>query len=284
MVAVDFQTIRLTDIVEFPTELGTRCLLLLEMGLSAYWNTEEELLAALTESSLDPSSLDVCLKSSRCRGFFDTFMQGDTPFKDRDPIRLLEHNGRYWALEGKHRVCLAKRAGIQTLDALVYQMPTDTESLLSDEGEPGRYQFSFSLKENFTGQVEAQGTIAYLWIKYPPGMPPGKIGLQGIWLDISKDTGGALRTVFQGLQYRVSVKKEHQKRSLFNQNWQKLFATIEVEVFIQADHLKTKIWLTGWQAGRPPQLNTLPFWSMYRRGCWRQKDFEQISRLLPILS
>lgn len=63
-------TVRVEDIAEFPTELGGRCLLLQDLGLNPYSDTEEVLLEALTESAGRPGSLHICLASSRCRKFY----------------------------------------------------------------------------------------------------------------------------------------------------------------------------------------------------------------------
>jgi len=41
---MEFHVVKVSDIVEFPTKLGNRCLLLSKLGFNAYWNTEEEIL------------------------------------------------------------------------------------------------------------------------------------------------------------------------------------------------------------------------------------------------
>jgi hypothetical protein len=92
----ELRTVKVADIAEFPTELGSRCLLLQQFGLSPYRNTEEELLETLTETAAQPVLLDICLQSSRCQKFYRAFPKGCTPFSETDPIRLLEFGGRYW--------------------------------------------------------------------------------------------------------------------------------------------------------------------------------------------
>ncbi|MEZ0535976.1 hypothetical protein ACAG39_01865 [Caldicellulosiruptoraceae bacterium PP1] len=47
------KAINVSDIVEFPTELGNRCLLLTELGLNPYIHTEEEILEALEKTAND---------------------------------------------------------------------------------------------------------------------------------------------------------------------------------------------------------------------------------------
>lgn len=276
---MEFKTVRVADIAEFPTELGNRCLLLLELGLNAYRNTEEELLDALTESALNPACLEICLKSSRCRGFFEAFEKGRTPFRERDPIRLLEYGGRHWAAEGKHRVCLAKRSGVETLEAVVHHLAEDTESLLPHEGEPGRYRFSFVLSLTPRGRLEAKGTMICLWAEGPPNMISGKFSFQGAWLDISRDTGGSLVEVFPGLQYRVLVQKGH-KASLFRR---RPATAVEAEVLIGADHPRAKIWLAEAPAGDILRLDASSFRTVYRRGCWRRRNLRQMCRMLPVV-
>jgi len=231
------------DIAEIPTELGNKCLLLQELGFNAYRNTEEELFEALTESAQRPECLEICLKSSRCQKFLSAFEEGRTPFSERDPIRLLEHGGRYWVAEGKHRVCLAKRAGVESLEALVCHLKEDTESLLPREGEPGRYQFRSSF--NFGSLDGARGTMAYLWAHGHPDAVPRMFNFRGAWLDVSQDTEGSPVELFPGLQYRVLIRREHEKKGFFRRREQ---LVVEAEVLIES-HPKTKIWLLE----MPPQ-------------------------------
>lgn len=86
--------VNVSDIMEYPTEMGSRCLLLQHFGLDVYWNTEEEILDALTNSAGDPECLDICLKTSRCQAFWKQYQKGLTPFAESDPIRLLEYDGK----------------------------------------------------------------------------------------------------------------------------------------------------------------------------------------------
>lgn len=116
----EYRIVNVADIAEFPTRLGSRCLLLKKLGLDAYFTTEEELLEALTESAGNSELLRICMESSRCSVFWEKFREGTTPFTEYDPIYLNEYNGRYWVVEEKHRVCLAKRAGIEKIEAFVY--------------------------------------------------------------------------------------------------------------------------------------------------------------------
>lgn len=271
-------TVKVQDITEFPTELGTRCLLLQELGLNPYSETEEVLLEALTESAGRPSSLDICLGSSRCRKFFQVFQEGLTPFADRDPIRLLEYGGKYWAVEGKHRVCLAKRSGVEALEAEVYHLAEDSMPLLPPVGEPGRFSFRFSCIFGPRGAEEVSGETALLWVKHP-GLLLGTFGF-GHWVQLGpgRNTAGEWEEVLPGVHYRVSVEKKLERQAFFRR---REVLTVESEVEIAPEHPKTKIWLLGlpakglmglaaWNSG-PPRLTTV-----YRRGCWRKHHARQL--------
>ncbi len=270
--------VRVADIAEFPTELGNRCLLLRELGLNAYRNTEEEVSEALIESARRPECLEICLKSSRCQEFLAAFEEGRTPFSERDPIRLLEHGGRYWATEGKHRVCLAKRAGVESLEALVYHLEEDTESLLPHEGEPGRYWFRSSF--SFGSLKDARGTMAYLWVHSPPDAVTGRFDFRGAWLDVSQETEGSPVELFPGLRYQVLIRREYEKKGFFRRQER---LVIESEVLIERDHPKTKVWLLEVPAAEVFARSAPSFRTVYRRGRWRRGHFLQLSRLWPIV-
>jgi len=266
--------IRVSDIVEYPTELGNGCSLLQRKGLHPYGNTEEELLEVLTESAAMPSSLELCLESSRCRKFYDLYNEGHTPFSEKDPIRLLEYQGRYWASEGKHRVCMAKRLGVEKIDAHVYHSKKDIESLLPYEGEPGHFVFSYSFILGSRKPEDIKGTAGYLWADSPHGLTPGRFSFRGGWLNVSNDTEGELLELFPGLQYRVSVTIEKvgfwKRREKFS---------VEAEVVIRADHPKTKIWLLDVPAKELPGFlftGELSLRTVYRFGCWRMKHLSQL--------
>ena len=269
--------VKVADIMEYPTELGNKCSLLREFGLNAYWNTEEQLFEAITESATQPNSLEFCLKSSRCRKFYEIYGEGRTPFSERDPIRLLEYGGRYWASEGKHRVCMAKRAGVESLEALVYHLAEDTETILPHEGEHGHFHFSYSFLLGTRKQEEVRGTAGYLWVTIPPGFHHSRFGFRGGWLNVSLDTEGELRELFSGLQYSVSVKKELERVSFFRRMER---FTVESEVIISPNHPKVKIWLLEIPAKELPGFcykGTLSLHTLYRAGCWRMSHLKQLS-------
>lgn len=270
-------SIEVADIAEFPTELGSRCLLLRELGLNAYRNTEEELFEAVTGSAQCSEYLKICLQDSRCRAFWERFRHGVTPFSERDPVRLLGYQGRYRVSEGKHRVCLAKRAGVKTLKAYVWSLPEDTESLLSPEGTPGRYHFRYLLDPGC--RSAASGEAAGLWVASPPGVPPGRFDFSPALLDVRQDTDGEFVPLFAGLSYRVSVTGITRRTGLFGY---RKFISVESEIIIEPTHRKTKIWLFSIPAGealsmRPAGCTHLK--TVYRFGCWRRRHFKLLSRI-----
>lgn len=174
------------DIAEYPTELGNRCLLLRESGLDPYWHTEEEIMVALMESTGKPECLHICQKSSRCSAFCEQYQKGVTPFIERDPICLLEYGGRYWASEGKHRVCLAKRAGIESIEAYVYSMVKDSYTPLPPIGTPGVYKF----RVVYNKRRRAYGEVAVLWIGGVAGVPPSRFTFSPAFLDAAHSSDG----------------------------------------------------------------------------------------------
>ncbi len=272
----ELHTVRVKNIVEFPTELGNKCLLLQELGLNAYWNTEEELLEVLSSSASNPKMLEICLSYSPCRRFWEEFKQGRTPFVKNDPIRLTKYGDRYWVSEGKHRVCLAKRAKVESLEALVYCVQKDTMSLLPPEGEPGRFCFSYSVAER-----KFQGTIVYLQVHVPNGLFEFSLtGLHSFWLDIVAGTSDTFVNIVPGVEYRISSTKRRIKTGLFRH--QKVL-TVESEVIISPEHPKTKVWLLQAPASEVFNFNSPSFRTVYRRGCWRQGHLLNLSRLLPNL-
>jgi len=270
------RVVRVADIVEFPTALGSRCALLRELGLSAYRDTEEELLDALTRSAEDPRWLEVCLTDSRCRAFWDVFQQGRTPFAEFDPVRLHEHGGRYWVVEGKHRVCLAKRAGVKELEAVVYPLAEDVLSLLPRQGEPGCFRFRFTCQRRGRKVEGARGEVAFLWVE-DPELSESFAGGQ-VWLTASQDTGGRFREVVPGLRYRVSVAR---KRLCWRPFCSREEIAVDAEVVVAEGHRRTKIWLMTVRAAEVPGLGAgfagpPAFETVYRFGCWRRGHLRQL--------
>lgn len=274
----EFRIVNVSDIVEYPTELGNRCLLLRQMGLNPYFNTEEEIMDALTESAEHPEHLETCLKYSRCQAFWNSFKEGKTPFVDRDPIQLDEYGGRYWVVEGKHRVCLAKRAGVKSLQAYVWHLPEDSESLVPNEGKPGHYRFLYTYP--LGRATEAKGDAAILWVKNPTGaIMPRWFGHHPVLLGMLQDTKGEYVSPFPGFSYCINAAWMTRKAGIFRKQE---FLSVETEIKIEEDHQKTKIWLITIPAREAFSLHPaglLPLKTIYRFGCWRKHHAKLLSSI-----
>lgn len=258
----ELMTVKVSEITEYPTNLGSRCMLLASLGLDAYWDSEEDLLKALTKSAADPNCLKICTQSSRCRAFWEVYQRGETPFLQKDPIRLSEYAGHYWVSEGKHRVCMAKRAGVETIEAYVYHLAFNAYTLLQPEGEPGKYLFKYS----FCGE-DLQGEIAVLWVEPPHGEPPSVFSFFPTMLDRKCNTDGAEIELFPGLSYNVRCTK---KKIGFLKR--RILTEVETEVCINSYHANTRIWLLKGNANDLCRLNLLPLSALntvFRCGCWR---------------
>lgn len=268
------QTVRVADITEYPTELGNRCLLLREKGLEPYWHTEEEIMDALMESAGKPECLHICQKSSRCSAFYERFEQGVTPFIERDPICLLEYGGRYWASEGKHRICLAKRAGIERIEAYVYPMAKDSFTLLPPVGTPGVYNFL----AKYDKKRRAYGEVAVLWIGGTVGVPPSRVTVSPAFLDAAHATYGNTAQILPGLSYCVSFTEE--RPGLLRRRGD---IHAEATVTIELSHRNTRIWLLSVPAGMavPPRQDDRRAaisqgTTIYRTGCWRNRHLTTV--------
>ncbi len=265
------KTVNVKDIAEFPTALGSRCALLYQLGFDAYINSEEELLEVLTESAKHPEQLQLCLRDSRCRAFWEGFKAGRTPYADLDPIRLKEYGGRYWAVEGKHRVCLAKRAGIETIEAMVRHLRGDSMTLLSPEGQPGRFSFRATFTASLGRLKRVEGSVGFLWVEQPNFCEDEPF--TRAWLDASLDTRGKWVDVLPGVRYRIAIGRKH--KGWLYWPW-KQKSVMESEVEIRPDHAKAKIWLLQVPVADVFKAAPLPFVTLYRYGCWRRHHFEEL--------
>jgi hypothetical protein len=288
----ELRKVQLSDIQEYSTRLGSRCVLLRELGLSAYRDSEEALKLTLEKSAEDISSLEICKKSSRCSAFWDAFQRGETPFLEKDKILLLEHNGKFLVEEGKHRACMAKRAGVETISAYIWPSYEDF-TMLPPVGEAGIYHFYYccNRKKPYMQHGEAFG----LWVKTPHGTPPSRFDYRPTlinnifeadseWINImeslSKRSSSIETTdwigIMDGLSYKISVAGAADK--LFGRN---KYNYIKVEVHIEPNEA-AKIWLFETEIGRMPQdirmaykMPLRKYKTLYRRGCFRAYDLEE---------
>lgn len=277
----NIKVINVSDIPEFPTDLGSRCLLLTKLGLNPYFNTEEEILEALEMTAAAPKYLEICLKSSRCQGFYEQFKEGKTPFFEQDNIRVAEYRGRYWVTEGKHRVCMAKRLGVEKIQAVVTQLKEDIYSRLPCTGQPGRYKFHFIMEDD-RQKCKCKGEIALLWV--------GKLKQECIYIDPHLpaplhwmyDTDGKWFELTDGVKVKVQTASREVK-GLFSTS--KIIKEIKSEVVISPGHRKTRIWLFSVKPKDKHSnvfttpLDKLELKTLYRFGCWRKKHENRISRI-----
>lgn len=276
----EFRTVRVGDIAELPWKLGDRCLLLWELGLNPYRNTEEELCEVLEKTLRRRDILEICFRYSSCRAFYEAFVEGRTPFAERDPILFCEYEEKYWVVEGKHRVCLAIRAGVGSLEARVRRMRDDSMLLLPPEGGPGCFRFACTYPAKPGGRESARGTVGYLWAGPPAGEFLGWSSFRwGDWLDDSSDTGGEWVELLPGLRYRVSVNRE--KAGFFRRAER---FQVEAEVVVVPGHKKTKIWLLEMPVSEAPIFRRTAccprsFRTLYRCGRWRRGHLYDLSRL-----
>jgi len=258
--------VKVSDIAEYPTELGSRCKLLEYFGLSAYWDSGEAIAEALLAGAQDPGLLDLCKNACRCKAFWGEYQKGATPYYDDDPIKLEEFEGKHWAKEGKHRVCMAMRSGVEFIKARVTKLDSDQLTLLPHYGDTGSFTFRFRYSRR-----RRTGETPVLWVDIPRGADTVDFGFVPVILNEAFDTGGETIEVFEGVSYSVDCKPH----KLFGLS---LGTAVMVRVDINPNHLNTRIWLLQDHADelkvfREPPVNTLK--TVYRYGLWRTRNLEE---------
>jgi len=262
------KTVQVKDIAEYPTNLGTRCKLLNLNGCFPYSETEEEILYTLQRLAKNPRNLEICKGSSHCGGFWKYYKDGITPFIDKDPIVLAKHDNKYWAIEGKHRSCMAIRAGVKEITANVF-IDNNRQMMLPEVGTYGDYYFNYSYVGYRNHPKIVKGRVPILFVSIPKHNGFTKINEKITLLDSSNeiDTKGELRRIMDGIFYSVTVS---QKTTLFLPPK----SSVKVRVIIEKDHPKTKVWLLkGNLAARNEALCDME--TVYRVGCFREYDQNQ---------
>ena len=253
-----------SDIIEYPTSLGERCKILEMASLSTYSETEEALMYVLEESAKDAKRIEICMSSSHCGGFYKCFISGETPFFDKDPIKLSEFGGKYYATEGKHRVCMAKRLRVPVIKARVYQEASDWFYPLA-EVKVGVDSMTYCFNHRITSKNRPiDGDCAILWVE---GRPFSNTGFNFVQrLDRTKDTNGKEIQVLDGLRYSVNVTKE---------GWLRPVYMITSTVMIDEQILpKCKVWLLRADMEKIfsyPSSSLKDFETIYRVGLWREQ-------------
>ncbi|HBK68941.1 MAG TPA: hypothetical protein DDZ91_09890 [Firmicutes bacterium] len=260
-----------TKDIEFSTLLGNRCRLLTNHGLRPYTSTEEDIYELLAESKGKPDQFEICL-GSNCMVFYKEFAKGKTPFFDKEPIEIEEFDGHYWVAEGKHRVCLAKMAGIEYISAYVTKLERDAYSCLSPFGQPGEYTAKHIIAWNKKTHIE--GEAFFLWCtKNDPIFSAPSFSTN--WLDSLHNTNGKFLKLIPGVEYKVVVEKTVKHRLFSSYEILDVSATVK----ISEDHMKTKIWLARFPAkellpAKPP-VNIVNN-TIYRYGRWQDDHVKQL--------
>ncbi|MEZ0536014.1 hypothetical protein ACAG39_02055 [Caldicellulosiruptoraceae bacterium PP1] len=276
----EVKIIKVEDIAEYPTELGNRCLLLRELGLNPYRNTEEEIIEVLNETASQPKYLDICLKYSRCQYFWKEYQKGDTPYFERDSIIVDEYMGKYWAYEGKHRICLAKRAGIKEIKAVVYKMDKDYYTMLNSIGEANHYQFHSEIIQG--EKIQYKGEIGALWLGKVEDLRIRASSSYPLLLNEECNTKGEWIEIVKGVKFKTNIEKKKKKISLFTT---KDVFSINTEIIIEREHRKTRIWLMSVPMSKEiyyVPLGIIGFTTLYRHGCWRKHHEEKLKAFCPI--
>lgn len=246
-----FQEVQIKNIVKHPTLLGERCKLLNIKGFSTYTETEETLTNALKVESASDNSIEVCIGSSHCSGFYNAFANGTTPFLEKDPIVLLGCRSKYIVAEGKHRVCMAMRLGIKTIRAIIQEEKSGWFMPLPEVAVYGEHRFTYP------ALPKQGGGMVFLWV-------------QGKWLvntgfeyltamDLRMCTGGKQVKILDGLSYGMSMNS----RSIF---LKKRLETI-LTVTVSPGHEKAKIWLIERTGGKPRTVCRLGLWEEKHKAC-----------------
>lgn len=256
------ERVEVSKIVEYNPKLDDRCYLLARAGMNTDVCSEEDVVGFLEWAEKDEECLKFCCDDSRCSAFLSPLRSGTTPFADIDPVVLLEQGNKYWVLEGKHRVCLAKRAGIRYIDAQVQHIDTCEPIFepLPRLGEPSKYEFSaVKIGRKIYGNLvellaeQSWDPVIHKRIMKRMALNNGSILTTGRMEDVP------------GVQ--VSVREESHKY------WTKYLATIEVK----PNHVNTKIWLYT-RKNNPKQTRKSVLKTVYRRGLWRKYDEYSITQ------
>lgn len=119
----------------------------------------DEVQAFITRTAGDPQCVADCLASSYC-GELLAKLREDPAFGGH-PVTLLKMGERYYpGGSGHHRICIAKRAGLQLLMARVYEIPADDPhyTFLAPVGEIQTHQARLQLRRD----AAYEGTALYL--------------------------------------------------------------------------------------------------------------------------
>jgi len=257
----ELKTVNVSDIIEYPTALGRRCAMLDAYGIDSYSDNEETITVALLESAANPDNLDICRTKCGCSAFYNAFLRGETPFMEKDSIRLSEWGGKYVVTEGKHRVCMAKRMGVKTILALVAQSNDGGFLPLPDVPNPGEFQATHSLNRGVRN-----GDAFLLWVRNTRAIDT--FFDTPLLITESCCTDGEFVEVVSGVQYQVALSKV----SILP--FQSRKTKIDVKVVISEKHEVTGIWLMKVSMKKfeaPNRILLADVKTLYRKGCWKAR-------------
>ena len=261
--------IKVSDIAEFPTQLGVRCKLFNVHGYDAYHDTEEKLMAALKEFNGDPKSLEICKNSSRCGAFWHMYQQGLTPFLNKERILASHFDGKYWIDEGKHRACMAMMAGVGEIEVDAWE-DDGWRVLLDSIGERGTYEFAYTHK-NCSAKTKTLGVTAVLWIHPPNSSGDKRFEAHPVMLTSEHNTGGVYKEIIDGVSYKVVVNRKITSNQLI----------ADVNVFVKiSKHPLTKVWLLKRNFDNDERILS-EMKTLYRRGCFRRIHLGDLRLNIP---
>ncbi|MCL2220804.1 MAG: hypothetical protein FWC20_00585 [Oscillospiraceae bacterium] len=264
--------IKVSDVAEFPTQLGMRCKLFAVRGYNAYSDTEEKLMAALESFKGDPEALEICKSSSRCGAFWHLYQQGITPFLDKERIIASHYNGKYWIDEGKHRTCMAMMAGIEEIEVDVWDSG-GWRVRLDPVGNSGEYEFSYTYRACPLTPVTL-GTAALLWVSALGYDDDKRFEAHPVMLTSDHNTDGVYLEIIKGVSYKVDVHETALKP---------LSVSVSSTVKIDTEHPLTKVWILRRDFSKDERtLSEMD--TLYRRGCYRQRDLGDLQLKVPRLS
>ena len=251
------------DQIEQPTALGNACYWLRTKGHSSYQENEEVIWDTFQEIQ-GVNITDVC-RQEECRSFIAALEDGETPHLDKEAIQLLRHNDQFWASEGKHRVCAAKRVGVTHIWARVEDIADDLMPLPA-VGIPGTFKVvsvvppRLRLRTGHDLFVYANDGVGVLY----PRPARAFLLLDSSYLPMHRDQW---TSVISGLDVRKTV------RTVRPQWWRRLSVAEEtvVEVRVAAEMAPAKVWIA-----EVPFVEGVPDFSqrrdVFRRGLLRQRD------------
>ncbi len=275
----DLEKVWVKDIAEYPDTFGGNCTLLKKNGLNVYQNTEEEIVSFLEATAQNPDNINICTSERQCRNILEG-LKNHVKFQEQ-PIKLSKYKGICWVIEGKHRVCMAKRAKIDWVWANVCVVKNDdigNNRIILPSIKSGEHLHV--VKE--IRQINQENYFLYqeelvLWMDIPDYVD-AFTGLHTIKLNFLPDTNGweLIQKGVEGIYYNKTTYTEKTSLFSFLKFWSEEKKKIKIEIKILPDHTNTKIWLMSIpiKDGKK-QLDKIE--NIYRHGLWRNHHLKKIN-------